>query len=83
MVRRELPASVHRCKGIIYAADYPRKRIALQIVERRTEISVFDYWGERIPRMQIVVIRSASEIEPDRLIIPFEGCIRVLEGEEY
>ena len=42
MVRRELPASIYRCKGIVYAADFPSKRYALQIVGRRTEIYELD-----------------------------------------
>ena len=36
MVRRELPASVYRCKGIVFVSDTPDKRLALQIVGRRT-----------------------------------------------
>jgi G3E family GTPase len=34
MVRKELPESIYRCKGIVFAADSPDKRIALQIVGR-------------------------------------------------
>jgi len=75
MVRRELPASVYRCKGIIYAADNPGKRIALQIVGRRTEISVLDDWGKRIPRTKIVAIGSSNEIDHGSLTMLFEGCI--------
>jgi G3E family GTPase len=75
MVRRELPASVYRCKGIIYAADNPGKRIALQIVGRRTEISVLDDWGERIPRTKIVAIGSSNEIDRDSLTMLFEDCM--------
>ena len=74
MVRRELPASVYRCKGIIYTADHPGKRVTLQIVGRRTEISVLDDWGERIPRTKIVAIGSAKEIDPDKLTALFESC---------
>jgi G3E family GTPase len=75
MVRKELPASVYRCKGIIYVADIPGKRITLQIVGRRTEISVLDDWGARTPRTKIVAIGSGKELDPDRLTILFESCI--------
>jgi len=75
MVRRELPASVYRCKGIFYAADNPGKRIALQIVGRRTEIRVLDDWGERIPRTKIVAIGSSDEIDRGALTMLFESCI--------
>ena len=33
MVQRDLPVSVYRCKGIVFAADSPDKRFALQVVE--------------------------------------------------
>jgi len=75
MVRRELPASVYRCKGIFYAADNPGKRIALQIVGRRTQINVLDDWGERIPRTKIVAIGSSNEIDRDSLTMLFKRCI--------
>jgi G3E family GTPase len=32
MVQKELPASIYRCKGIVYTADQPDKRFSLQIV---------------------------------------------------
>lgn len=80
MVRRELPASVYRCKGIIYAADHPEKRIALQIVGRRTEINELDEWGERTPRTKIVAIGSSDEINPDLLTALFENCLSYPEG---
>ncbi len=73
MVRRELPASVYRCKGIIYAADFPGKRYALQIVGRRTEIAELDEWGERTPRTQIVAIGAA--INAPELSDKFDACI--------
>jgi G3E family GTPase len=81
MVRRELPASVYRCKGIIYAADDPARRFSLQIVGRRTEIRELDEWGERRPCTKIVAIGSANEIDPDSLTALFESCIREPEAE--
>ena len=73
MVRKELPASIYRCKGIVFAADLPDKRIALQIVGRRTEISELDDWGERTPRTQIVAIGDA--INTQELSEKFDACI--------
>ena len=73
MVQRELPASVYRCKGIILADDSPGKRLALQVVGRRTEISELGDWGERTPRSQIVAI--GREIDAEELNAKFEACI--------
>ena len=73
MVRKDLPASIYRCKGIVFAADSPGKRIALQIVGRRTEISELDEWGDRTPRTQIVAI--GTPINAQELSNQFDACI--------
>jgi len=73
MVRRELPASIYRCKGIIYASDLPGKRLTLQVVGRRTEIYELDDWGGRTPYSQIVAI--GSPIDAQELSMKFEACI--------
>lgn len=83
MVRRELPASVYRCKGILYSVDNPGKRITLQIVGRRTEIYELDEWGERKRHTKIVAIGSSNEIDPDSLTALFESCISEPEGAKY
>jgi G3E family GTPase len=75
MVQRELPVSVYRCKGIVFAADSPDKRLALQVVGRRTEITELDEWGKRTPSTKIVAIGSSKEIDPDSLTALFESCI--------
>ena len=73
MVQKQLPASVYRCKGIVFAADSPDTRLALQVVGRRTEISELDEWGERTPRTQIVAIGAA--IDARELDDKFDACI--------
>ena len=73
MVQRKLPVSVYRCKGIVFAADSPDKRLALQVVGRRTEISELDGWGERTPRTQVVAI--GSSIDAEDLKIKFDACL--------
>jgi len=73
MVQRELPVSVYRCKGIVFAADSPDKRLSLQVVGRRTEISEMDDWGERTPRTQVVAI--GSSINAEDLNTKFDACV--------
>ncbi len=76
MVRRELPASIYRCKGIVYVADSPDKRLALQAVGRRTELSELGDWGERTPRTQIVTIGTLGSIDAQELSSKFDACIK-------
>jgi len=77
MVQRELPVSVYRCKGIIFVADSPDKRLALQVVGRRTEISELDEWGERTPRTQVVAI--GSSIDAEDLKNKFDACVSTVK----
>ena len=76
MVRRELPASVLRCKGVVYLDDEPDVRFALQIVGRRTEIDRLDEWGSREPGSQIVAIGPVGGIDGVELKASFERCLR-------
>jgi G3E family GTPase len=73
MVRRELPASIYRCKGIIFTTDVPEMRVVLQTVGRRTEITELDEWGERSPTTQIVAIGAG--IDARELDEKFASCI--------
>lgn len=75
MVQRELPASVYRCKGIVFIADTPEKRFALQIVGRRTEISELDDWSDRSPHTQIVAIGESGGIDSNELSSKFDECL--------
>ena len=75
MVRKELPASIYRCKGIVFAADSPDTRFALQAVGRRTEISEIDKWGDRAPRSQIVAIGAPNGFDTSELTKQFDACL--------
>ena len=79
MVQKELPESVYRCKGIVFAAGSPDKRLALQVVGRRTEISELDEWGERVPRSQIVAIGAPSSFDSAELTKQFDACLAKTE----
>jgi G3E family GTPase len=73
MVRRELPASVYRCKGIVYASHTSERRLTLQAVGRRTDVSELGEWGERTPRSQIVAI--GASIDGQELKQKFDACL--------
>lgn len=79
MVQRELPASIYRCKGIVYTSDAPDKRYSLQIVGRRTEISELDEWGTHNPRTQIVAIGESGGIDTQELRTKFDSCLKNYE----
>ena len=72
---RKLPGTVYRAKGIVYSADAPQRRVVLQVVGRRVDISLQDDWGERAPRTRIVAIGAAGGIDASLLEKTFASCI--------
>ncbi len=80
MVRRDLPASIYRCKGIVHSAGDLNKRFSLQIVGRRIEICELGEWGERTPSTKIVAIGSSKKTDPGLLTALFESCVAELEA---
>jgi G3E family GTPase len=75
MVKKKLPGTIYRCKGVVYAAETPERRAVLQIVGRRTDVALEDEWGERSPRTQIVAIGAHGGIDAEELRDRFDACI--------
>jgi G3E family GTPase len=74
MVKKKLPASIYRCKGVIFTADYPEHRAVLQVVGRRAEVALLDEWGDRKPKTQIVAIGARGSINAEALNALFTAC---------
>ena len=74
-VARKLPASIYRCKGVIYSADEPSRRAVLQVVGKRVDLSLEEDWGERPPRSRIVAIGAAGGVDAGVLKEKFASCI--------
>jgi G3E family GTPase len=70
----KLPASIYRAKGVVYSSDAPERRVVLQVVGKRVDISLQDEWGERPPLTQIVAIGSPDGIDATALQERFEQC---------
>jgi len=73
MVRRELPETIYRCKGIIQIEGKPDKRFALQAVGRRTEVTELGDWNGQQPSSRIVAI--GSRIDGGELTSRFDACV--------
>jgi G3E family GTPase len=76
---RKLPGTVYRAKGVVYSTDAPKRRVVLQVVGRRVDISLQDDWGQRAPRTQIVAIGAKGGIDASLLEKTFASCIPVAE----
>jgi G3E family GTPase len=72
---RKLPGTVYRAKGIVYSTDAPQRRVVLQVVGRRVDISLQEEWGQRAPRTQIVAIGAVGGVDAGLLEKTFASCI--------
>lgn len=72
MVKRQLPESVYRCKGIIHTFDDPTQRYSLQVVGRRTQIAPIGIWRDQDPSTEIVAI--GRDIDEQQLNSLFSSC---------
>jgi G3E family GTPase len=75
LMAKKLPGSIYRCKGVVFAAEAPERRAVLQVVGRRADVALFDEWGERTPRTQIVAIGAPGSIDAEALTAQFDACI--------
>jgi G3E family GTPase len=85
MVKKKLPGNVYRCKGVVYTIEHPDRRVILQAVGRRSDISLEDEWGARTARTQIVAIGASNSIDTNELTAMFEACaadsvVAMIEG---
>lgn len=73
MIKRDLPASVYRCKGIVFTDDCPGRPFVLQVVGRRTQLTELDRPVGHTTRTEIVAIgRGVDGPELDAL---FGSCV--------
>ena len=75
MVKRELPESIYRCKGIVYAAEQPGLRAILQVVGRRATVEFEEPWGTRVRQTQIVAIGEPADLIAEELNDLFSSCV--------
>jgi len=72
---RALPGSVYRCKGIVDAVEHPDRRVLLQGVGRRLDVSLLDPWGHAPRRSWIVAIGADDpSFDPEDLEAELAAC---------
>jgi len=72
---KKLPGSIYRCKGVVYSVEAPERRAVLQVVGRRSDVSLHDEWSDAQPLTQIVAIGAIGAIDTGDLTALFDKCI--------
>lgn len=73
-----LPVGIYRAKGILSIQGEPNRRVIVQVVGRRVEVELGDYWGDSPKRSQLVTIGLRDGVDPEAL----EASLRACEVEE-
>jgi G3E family GTPase len=81
-VAAKLPADVYRAKGVVAVAEAPERRVVLQVVGKRVDVSFDGEWGGRSPRTRIVAIGAAGTIGPGDLAKHFVACLADGDGDD-
>ena len=74
MLRRDLPGDVYRCKGFVELTGSPPRRMLLQAVGRRSELTPAGPGRATMTGSQIVVI-GAETLDAHHLRRLFEACL--------
>jgi G3E family GTPase len=69
-----LPAGIFRCKGVVRAAEAPKRRALLQVVGRRVDVTLLDEWDGDRPATRIVAIGAPGSIDDAYLRRCFDAC---------
>jgi G3E family GTPase len=72
---KKLPGGIYRCKGVVFSVEAPERRAVLQVVGRRSDVSLYDEWGDAQPLTQIVAIGAPGSIDETKLTALFERCV--------
>jgi len=72
---KTLPLSVFRAKGILHLKDVDNKRVILQMVGKRVNLTKGEPWGDTRPHSQIVVIGPHGGVNEQELNELFRSCI--------
>jgi G3E family GTPase len=75
-----LPAGIYRAKGVIHVTEAPDRRVVLQVVGRRVDITYAGAWGERAPGTRIVGIGVPGAVADDTFRSLFARCVVPADG---
>lgn len=73
---QQLPPQVFRAKGTLYLADVPNRRVVLQVVGSRIQLSKGAIWeSSETPQTRMVVLALGRDVDLGTLMAGFEHCV--------
>ena len=69
-----LPSTIYRVKGIVFLNESPDRRGVIQLVGKRTRVSVSESWGDKTPYTRIVMIGTHGGVDVNEISERFKSC---------
>lgn len=73
---QRLPTEVFRAKGILNLAEITDRRVVLQVVGKRVQLSKGLAWGAQVPLSQVVMLGLGHKLVLERAAVDLDRCIR-------
>ncbi len=64
---KKAPGSIYRIKGVVLSTEAPDRRVILQAVGKRVDITMEDPWGNQAPRTRVVAIGAKGAVDESTL----------------
>jgi G3E family GTPase len=71
----QLPVTVLRAKGVLFANEHPKERVILQQVGPRINLEIGDPWDDTNPCSQLVLIGLEGSLKIAQLQHDFDSCL--------
>lgn len=70
-----LPVAIFRAKGLIYLAEAPDRRVVLQAVGVRVNVTLAEAWGTTPPVTQLVFLSTPGDLDEAAMQAALDACL--------
>ncbi|RRR70762.1 MAG: GTP-binding protein [Candidatus Viridilinea halotolerans] len=70
-----LPLAIFRAKGLIYLAEAPQRRVVLQAVGVRVNVTLEEAWATTPPATQLVFLSTPGDLDEAALQAALDACL--------
>ncbi len=73
---QRLPTEVFRVKGILNLAEIPKRRVVLQVVGKRVQLSKGLPWNDRTPLSRMTMLGLHRELDFEEIATELQRCLQ-------
>jgi G3E family GTPase len=81
-ILKNLPSTVFRVKGFVYAIEEPESRLVIQLVGRRATVTPTRSWGTEQPQTRLVFISRHGTVNYPAIEKALRNCQVEMKGKK-